>query len=65
MTVRAGETLYLPAHWWHSVAQRPGPAGRVVAVNYWHDARLDARYASACLAARLSERLGLNEGAEE
>ena len=32
--VRAGETLYIPAFWFHRVAQ----IGETVAVNYWHDA---------------------------
>lgn len=31
--VGAGEMLYLPATWYHRVAQR----GLTVAVNYWHD----------------------------
>lgn len=31
--VHAGETLYLPAMWYHEVAQE----GLTVAVNYWHD----------------------------
>lgn len=31
--VRRGEMLYLPAMWYHHVAQR----GVTVAVNYWHD----------------------------
>ncbi|KAH9850763.1 Clavaminate synthase-like protein [Lenzites betulinus] len=33
VTVNAGETLYLPAGWWHYVRQR----GYTVAVNYWYD----------------------------
>ncbi|KAI0638359.1 Clavaminate synthase-like protein [Trametes polyzona] len=33
ITVNAGETLYLPAGWWHYVRQR----GFTVAVNYWYD----------------------------
>ncbi|KAH9899687.1 Clavaminate synthase-like protein [Cubamyces lactineus] len=33
ITVHAGETLYLPAGWWHYVRQR----GFTVAVNYWYD----------------------------
>ncbi len=33
ITVRAGETLYLPAGWWHYVRQE----GFTVAVNYWYD----------------------------
>jgi len=31
--VRPGELLYLPAMWYHQVAQR----GVTIAVNYWHD----------------------------
>ena len=34
VSVHAGETLYLPAGWWHAVAQ----AGVTAAVNYWYDA---------------------------
>ena len=33
VTVKAGETLYLPAGWWHHVRQE----GFTVAVNYWYD----------------------------
>ncbi|KAI0375825.1 Clavaminate synthase-like protein [Pilatotrama ljubarskyi] len=33
VTVNAGETLYLPAGWWHYVRQQ----GFTVAVNYWYD----------------------------
>ena len=33
VSVRAGETLYLPAGWWHAVAQE----GVTAAVNYWYD----------------------------
>ncbi|KAI0353016.1 Clavaminate synthase-like protein [Trametes cingulata] len=33
VTVNAGETLYLPAGWWHYVRQE----GFTVAVNYWYD----------------------------
>ncbi|KAI0832600.1 Clavaminate synthase-like protein [Trametes gibbosa] len=33
ITVNAGETLYLPAGWWHYVRQE----GYTVAVNYWYD----------------------------
>ena len=33
ITVRAGETLYLPAGWWHYVEQE----GFTVAVNHWYD----------------------------
>ena len=33
VTVRAGETLYLPSYWFHHVQQSHG----TVAVNYWYD----------------------------
>lgn len=33
ITVNAGESLYLPAGWWHYVRQ----SGLTVAVNYWYD----------------------------
>jgi jumonji domain-containing protein 7 len=31
--VKAGETLYLPAGWWHHVRQ----SGLSVALNWWYD----------------------------
>ncbi|KZT12736.1 Clavaminate synthase-like protein [Laetiporus sulphureus 93-53] len=33
ITVRAGETLYLPAGWWHYVRQ----SELTIAINYWYD----------------------------
>ena len=33
VTVRAGETLYLPSYWFHHVRQEHG----TIAVNYWYD----------------------------
>ena len=33
ITVRAGETLYLPAGWWHYVRQ----SEVTIAVNHWYD----------------------------
>ena len=33
ITVNAGESLYLPAGWWHYVRQ----TGVTIAVNYWYD----------------------------
>ena len=33
ISVRAGETLYLPAGWWHFVEQE----GFTIAVNHWYD----------------------------
>jgi len=40
VTIRAGETLYLPAGWWHHVTQSgdgPGGCGIVIAINWWYD----------------------------
>ena len=34
ITVNAGETLYLPAGWWHHVRQ----ADDTIALNWWYDA---------------------------
>lgn len=36
ITLRAGETLYLPVGWWHHVRQ----TGLTIAVNWWYDAEL-------------------------
>ena len=33
VSVRAGETLYLPAGWWHHVRQ----SGVTIALNWWYD----------------------------
>jgi len=41
--VRAGETLYLPAMWYHRVQQR----GFTIAVNHWYDMAFDDRFTSA------------------
>lgn len=50
-TVRPGEVLYLPALWYHAVAQR----GVTIAVNWWHDMAFDApHYPQYCFARRLS-----------
>lgn len=38
--VKEGQVLYLPALWYHQVAQ----SGRTIAVNYWHDMEYDCRY---------------------
>ena len=37
VTVCAGDALYLPAQWYHSVYQDEGGEGRVTAVNFWYD----------------------------
>jgi len=40
VVVKKGETLYLPALWYHQVSQR-GEEGRTVAVNFWYDMCFD------------------------
>lgn len=51
--VRAGETLYLPAMWYHRVRQR----GITIAVNSWYDMTFDDRYATRmCLESALPRR---------
>ncbi|KAF8607967.1 Clavaminate synthase-like protein [Ceratobasidium sp. AG-I] len=40
ITVREGESLYLPAGWWHHVAQTGDESGVCVAVNWWYDVEM-------------------------
>ena len=58
VTLSAGETLYLPAMWYHHVEQGGCPNEAVndanddsrqytIAVNFWHDMRFDDRFATA------------------
>ncbi|GHJ83994.1 hypothetical protein NliqN6_0396 [Naganishia liquefaciens] len=42
VTVREGETLFLPAGWYHHVMQSTGSQGICVAVNYWYDQTIQA-----------------------
>lgn len=56
VTLQTGDMLYLPALWYHRVAQQVGPSPAVaasssdpleqvqatIAVNWWYDMRLDA-----------------------
>ncbi|KAH9495864.1 JmjC domain-containing protein 7 [Bulinus truncatus] len=41
VTVKAGETLYLPSLWFHHVQQSHG----CIAVNYWYDMDFDIKWA--------------------
>ena len=41
--VGAGDLLYLPAMWYHRVAQPNGDSeGKTVAVNFWYDMKFDS-----------------------
>ena len=37
ITIHPGQVLYLPALWFHSVAQTPDTNGLCMAVNYWYN----------------------------
>ena len=71
VTVNAGETLYLPAMWYHHVEQNECPSRErvfdaqeddgdsdeyTIAVNFWHDMRFDDRFATARFLETASER---------
>ncbi|WOO76864.1 JmjC domain-containing protein 7 [Vanrija pseudolonga] len=59
ITLEKGESLYLPAGWWHKVEQNEGPSGLAVAVNYWYPAELRAeRYALERFAQRVARTAG-------
>lgn len=57
VTLHLGETLYLPAGWWHAVRQGP----RTIAVNYWHDQHWGAGEAFATAVQSLAVEAGLCE----
>ncbi|KAG8755365.1 hypothetical protein FRC12_010911 [Ceratobasidium sp. 428] len=40
VTVQEGQSLYLPAGWWHRVAQTGDREGLCVAVNWWYDVEM-------------------------
>ena len=40
VTVQEGESLYLPAGWWHHVAQSGDRSGVCIAVNWWYDVEM-------------------------
>jgi jumonji domain-containing protein 7 len=56
--VRAGETLYLPAMWYHRVSQR----GLTVAVNAWYDMDFGDRFAYANFFKSQAARLASIDG---
>ncbi|WWC88527.1 uncharacterized protein L201_003438 [Kwoniella dendrophila CBS 6074] len=59
VTLNEGETLFLPANWWHKVEQEEGEAGIVVAVNYWYPAEINPQiYAYERLARRIARQAG-------
>ena len=65
MDVPAGSALYLPARWWHCVAQRPPDGGAAcVSANWWHDFAYDARYAGGRLEDALAAVAGGGEWEE-
>lgn len=45
--VYPGESLFLPAYWWHEVRSQPDAHGRNVAVNYWYDPWWEKRFPCA------------------
>ena len=80
VTVNAGETLYLPAMWYHHVEQNEAPSRErvfdaqeddddsdeyTIAVNFWHDMRFDDRFATARFLETASERNCRREETDE
>jgi len=59
VTVGAGEMLFLPSLWFHTVAQTgtPETSGNAVAINYWYDMKFDARYATFKFMEALGDRI--------
>jgi len=50
ITLKKGETLYLPAMWYHRVSQTVD----TIAVNFWYEQRFDHRYIQYQLARKVS-----------
>lgn len=44
VVVESGETLYLPALWYHQVSQTCHKAPYTLAVNYWFDMEFSHNY---------------------
>ncbi|WWD18607.1 hypothetical protein CI109_103060 [Kwoniella shandongensis] len=62
VTLHEGQSLFLPAGWWHRVEQQEGTSGIVVAVNYWYTADIHPQtYAYENFARRVA-RLAGREG---
>lgn len=57
VTVRAGETLYLPAMWYHQVSQHC----TTIAINYWYEMKFDFRYVFY----QMCRRTGVNKDTQE
>lgn len=51
LTLKKGETLYLPAMWYHRVSQLQP----TIAVNFWYEQRFDHRFVHYQLARKLSQ----------
>jgi peptidyl-lysine (3S)-dioxygenase / protease len=58
--VHAGETLYLPATWYHRVAQQGDADGRTIAVNYWYDMQFGFNY---CYSQFMNQMIQVRRGA--
>ncbi|OCF37197.1 hypothetical protein I316_01104 [Kwoniella heveanensis BCC8398] len=62
VVLKEGETLFLPAGWWHRVEQEEGESGIVVAVNYWYPAEIHPQTHAYERLARRIARLAGREG---
>jgi jumonji domain-containing protein 7 len=63
VTLRAGQCLYIPSHWFHAVSQRGDPQASdgttsTIAVNYWYSGEPEASLGPGFVQRSLLERLG-------